>query len=999
MEHLALEVFDRQGLNGQFANLPASATITLIMESPLFGSGNIWSLPFTLNVNANLHLFKSAGEVHGARLHDQLDKRRARLWVSGLPLYYGYIELDSEVSVTKDGDVDIVFSSGRKTFMERIEGGKANQVPLLSDVLLGVALWRQRSVQVDAELQVTPVLEDDSDGSDNYDAKWAPVAKYMTKNGSNNTIALTSDICQLWPKYMMPHGIFWNKDMTGVAHTITKEDTINTQEPYDDEAPTAHPYCNVALCYQKHGFPKVDDGTALTADAGSGEENYSSDPVAQRGYDVAPADRVNTAPCFYVMYWLRALFTHLGMPIDENQMQDVQDLRRLFFVNTKCAYEEPASSVDNDERYQWCSMAALTTKYPVAGGRGVAYASYIPEDRVREEFIKVEDSRFQVTNHDVPPVDTSQTSTGEPGWMVQHYGDPTKHIKGFKVTIQSLKRPKDWFSQSHKSNTTIFYPQGLLRFVGADGVSYGFRGHKAYATSDNFPDVDIEEVVKALEDGFGVRFVFDESYHRVKIVLMRNVLRSNAVQKVACKVVGKAELSDSNIRGFRMTYGGSDDTAFCYKPFQEALPSGAKKKEWIDKSDTHDYSKMKLNSSYTEAKNNVTAFNKTCYVDPVDGNTYGVKVDKDAKRYNEQYPSLFEFAGYMDAEDGVCNDDNEGSVKEISLGFAPAFMNDVAGNAEGTDQSFALMVDGDMGPRRFDFENIDCSAPDCLYPVTELHEEPYVNLVDPSNSPKRGYKSAKHEKLGAFSITSDMYAQVEMAAATLEFIHYLPGVGGPRTVSVNAHFDLEGYVNEGYKLFLQDNFEPNDDGVAPIETHDWGLTLGVMRGSGSDSKVSYSLDSKENEDNDTWKVVDGSSATAHPDTCNDYGEQWDYNGSQGGVGDLKGRFSLKLRAEKPNPYFDPSQPESAQNRRYLEITDPNNRRRGLMDKFHAEESYWWRNARVAKQTCQMEIATLKAMDLTVRAQIGDINGFIKRMTVVVSNETGIGMVEVEQMYL
>ena len=100
-----------------------------------------------------------------------------------------------------------------------------------------------------------------------------------------------------------------------------------------------------------------------------------------------------------------------------------------------------------------------------------------------------------------------------------------------------------------------------------------------------------------------------------------------------------------------MTYGDSDDTTFYYKGFADMLPH--KTELWIDNSDTHDYSKWRLNAVYANLLNKISALDTTCYVTPNNGNAYGIKVDKDAKKYDELYPSLFEYAGYMDAEDGV----------------------------------------------------------------------------------------------------------------------------------------------------------------------------------------------------------------------------------------------------------------------------------------------------------------------------------------------------------
>ena len=118
-----------------------------------------------------------------------------------------------------------------------------------------------------------------------------------------------------------------------------------------------------------------------------------------------------------------------------------------------------------------------------------------------------------------------------------------------------------------------------------------------------------------------------------------------------------------------------------------------------------------------------------------------------------------------------------------------------------------------------------------------------------------------------------------------------------------------------------------------------------------------------------------------------------------GIGSRYGRFSLKLRAEKPNPYFNPAQPESASNRRYLEITNDNLKGRGLADQFYKEYSYWIRNARIVKRTVRMELAQLLAIDKTVRVTVGDVTGFINKMQYSVSNKTGLGMVTMEIMYI
>jgi hypothetical protein len=87
------------------------------------------------------------------------------------------------------------------------------------------------------------------------------------------------------------------------------------------------------------------------------------------------------------------------------------------------------------------------------------------------------------------------------------------------------------------------------------------------------------------------------------------------------------------------------------------------------------------------------------------------------------------------------------------------------------------------------------------------------------------------------------------------------------------------------------------------------------------------------------------------------------------------------------------------NLRYLSISNPNLRQRGLADQFYKEYSYWVRNARICKRTVRMEMAQLLAIDVTKRVRIGDIMGFIRKMEYQVTSKDGLGLVTMEIMYI
>ncbi len=1135
MEHLRLEIFDLEGTGSKFAWLPEDASITITDTSEVFASGDVWSHSFTLNVRANAHIFGTAGDMHGSRLHEQINKRRARLWVEEVALYYGYLKLDDEVEVDAKGNVDVGFESGQKTFDEMIEGAKANQVPMMSDVRIGVALWRKRWACTNLKLTASAVF---SDGSTSYPSVVTHTVHAVEIGDEDPELTPFSfdgeedgNSVQQYPRMVFPKGKFDNWK-TGVNDE--EINCLNTDTPYDD----AHPYCNIALCYQKSGYLKKNQD-------GSTYNDYASEPEAQRGYDVMPANRVNSAPNFFVIYWLKSLMKHLGIHIVENQMMDVEDLRRLFFVNTKCAYKEP-NYLRNPNKYD-----GSLGKYQFGSGG----------DLVPEYFGEKDGKRFNGPQKITKPEDCGFTSygitVGTPSY--DHYDVAPEDVTAIDRKIESLQIDRIIVKVKEvagMSDSVRAYYDG---YNGNKQLARNRYLHDAIATSECFPNADISEVIKAIESGFGVRFLFSDDYQRVRIVLLRNIFRSDDVQNIECEIISEGKLENC-IRGFRMTYGDSEDTTFYYKGFADKLPH--KKEIWVDDSDKHDYSHWNLNADYGSLIHKVSAFDKTCYVDPKTGDAFGIKVDKDAKRYDELHPSLFEYAGYMDAEDGNCTGEEE-TIETIQVGFAPAIMNDVnfekQRDGESEEQRYALFVDASMRPRRPDLEDLPKEGQPNIKSYDDSDARYSVDDLYAKHGPSSESKMTSEDgivKPGEFAIASDMFARRNGLNINLMSKVYLErdgydGEGGHDykyydtfDIYWPVSFNIDGHINEGYRLYLQDNFEPNDDGVTPIETKDWGLTLGIMRGSGGDAYVDYTADPDDGEGNDTWEVMPGSNVSAHPDTCDNYGNEWDYNGtihvdsaaeaeseirsrypdtantildprwpvtvqelanagwevsgdltrqakyyyyklvinspSEGyvnvyatpiaasstrsymgpsvytreelkeyilnlwnqyqfdlvnhdnlrliyavnppnwsdlaylravyygyaterdldnGLGVTDGRFSLKLRAEKLNPYFDTKQPESPTNRRYLEISNPNLRGRGLIDQFYKEYSFWIRNARIANRTVRMELAQLLAIDKTKKVTIGDITGYIRKMQYSVNNKTGLGNVTMEIMYI
>jgi hypothetical protein len=510
---------------------------------------------------------------------------------------------------------------------------------------------------------------------------------------------------------------------------------------------------------------------------------------------------------------------HLGIYIEENQMMDVEDLRRLFFVNTRCDVKEPKYMRKSGAEHPYGMYRFLYD------GRNISrlVLEYFGEQKKED----LHGQPIYTYDRSKTCIDISEDASMFKCVNVQGLYNP--EYDGTKIgpsdipTIDKIKLEIKEIVPWEDSGK----PRSREGYERDNGYLY-----RAYADKTCFPDVDISEVIKALESGFGVRLLFSDDYKRVRIVLLRNVFNGSEIQEVACDVLGGDEKTENSIRGFRMTYGNTEDTQYYYKGFADKLPH--KKPYFIDDSDKHDYSHWNLDADYAKLIRSITAFDKTCYVTKNTGNSFIIKVDKDAKTYNEQFPSLFECAGYMDAEDGDCSGDAE-TIHEISLNFTPAIMNDVNLENERNEnaeqrQLFALFVDATMRPRRIDLEdNVDYNDPTQVYYIYDAPKKP-ENRKALYGKDSKGLEMKGDTDVirpGDFAIRSDMYFTDTGLHAQLVY-NYIKRVilsDKPTNIKVpikwNLTMDIEATINEGYRLYLQDNFEPNDDGISPIETKDW----------------------------------------------------------------------------------------------------------------------------------------------------------------------------------
>lgn len=133
MTGLALQIDDK------WAVLDEDVSVSIEDNSPVWGDGNSFSLPFSLNVEANRHILGNSDQITGQSVYDVLDGRRAVLYTLGIPVYYGKIKMDDEVEIA-DGYVDVTLVSGNLTFDEMIDGMNCQDVELMDRIVVGTEL-------------------------------------------------------------------------------------------------------------------------------------------------------------------------------------------------------------------------------------------------------------------------------------------------------------------------------------------------------------------------------------------------------------------------------------------------------------------------------------------------------------------------------------------------------------------------------------------------------------------------------------------------------------------------------------------------------------------------------------------------------------------------------------------------------------------------------------------------------------------------------------------
>ena len=455
-----------------------------------------------------------------------------------------------------------------------------------------------------------------------------------------------------------------------------------------------------------------------------------------------------------------------------------------------------------------------------------------------------------------------------------------------------------------------------------------------YANSQNFPNATVKSILDSLWAGWGIKFITDYDRRSVTPVFIRDVFRDCSEPISFDAELISVHRINEKVSGVRMRYSAESDRNEQSKNISEG------KREYDTHYDYIDYSNVSTSKSYLDILQVRSVSDMTCYITPNTGNAYRIKVDKDAKTVGEMRPTAFEVGGYKGIEVGDCSDAMSDYVEELTIDFTPALMTDVNGKNE----------------RNINDEEVEFTSSD---------------IGDGSGGVLKGSDLEEKQQTLAVFVEEDMWHEnIEMKLQSPMGNNYM-----------DASLDCILTTDECYDP------SSTDDGNSPLQHHDWGAAINMMRGGGADmqiQKYDYNYDGCGNY---KWRTTAGD-YTMNPDCIDNWGNDYDYNGTSEGIGNDE-RFSLKIQAYKE---VDGQILCNAD-----EVDQDGNitrkvRSRGLKDTFMSEYIHWLMNRKLVELKFRCEPAQLVGIQWMKRYRIGEYVFFWNKLNYTATAKDGLGVV-------
>lgn len=634
-------------IKGKSLTLPDDFSISIEERSPIFYDTEMFSYPVPIPLEGNRDVVKNI-EVPQADIRPmELEYLPVRIDAGGMPFKSGTVTMtdgeDIRDSITLNVDAAV------QSFDDLIGDLECQDVPLKDKIQIGEKVG---NINVTVKYSYLVKVHYHEGKKDEWDE--VPFSDNDEVKGSFEPQALGFSypgICdvedaktQIAKQDETKTRIYPNGEKVVVPQVLTS--FINVTDPYPEK-----PYCNARIAYMHHGLK--EDGTTSeglpeqSEVTGSYEDHYP--------YWVLDADRPQSGICFYVLYFLECLFTHLNVDYDLDALISIEDFKHLCFFTThhkyytEVAHGDPFYSAETDTVFK----------------RDDTFF-YFGKKMTREIWGKLSEEEF---NHRLfDGINEWLDSRGCGGQMLLRYPDP-RQVNDFDYEVDGHKEHIAVGVDSIQSIT--IEAQVKYAKVTANILSM-------FASSENFPNASVSTVLKSLENSFGIKFHYDYEQRKVTAYLMRDIFRNkdNSAPIDFRGIVNDMYKVTEKVSGIRMAYSAESDSKEQRKNVSKGVKNYDTDYDYIDYREDRLVTDMTYNQISRLPLNNRVE-NLLTYIDLTTGNSYRWKTSEDSLESGEYKISLFQVATFKGVEIGDCSQRNKDNIKEFISDFTPVPFNDV----------------------------------------------------------------------------------------------------------------------------------------------------------------------------------------------------------------------------------------------------------------------------------------------------------------------------------
>lgn len=884
---------------GKPMTLTDDFSISVELQNPLFNDAEMFSYPVSLPLDGNRHFLKNPDDIHSDIRPVDYEHTPMRIIADGIPLASGtaVMQEDEEVSDALSVNID----ASTQTFDDLISDLNCNEVPIPArykdQLLIGEKI---DAVNVQLEYKTDVVIKyqgkkgDKKYGSvgkaDPISATFYPQALGFSFPGK---CVEEGNLHKAKPDLHSPR-VYTDGNKVNIPQV--EQSYINVKDAYP-----LKPFCNARVCYKHYDIENGETSSKTVEQLPDVKDDVMYEnhgPIW-----VLEADRPQSGICFYVLFFLDCLFESLGVSFDRDALMDIGDFRRLCFFTTKCAYDTEPLYFD--------TLYKEEDKEVIAGLK--------KEGEIKRGFFQKSAKNEAECYSLFDEVNAWLDSRGCGGQLaLENPRDKSvQQITYHKVTYEYVQEVDDRFHSPHYYKTRVVKvtdPNLTYAEVGKDkvasitttstitGAQMSAGVVRMYANEKNFPEESVSKVIESLENQFGIKFDYDYERKKVTAYLVRDVFRKQNPQprQFHAQILSIAQLGEK-ITGVRVGYSAESST----KEQKDNV-----KKKVLNYNTDYDYIDYPKESTVTslDYKNILPLIHDTqkkTFIDKETGNKYRVKIDADYRNNdNKMEPRLFEVGAYKGVEVGDCSTINDDFVQEFLSDFVPVGFIDV-NYRKALSASFKTV----------------CFTESPVQPEIGSNIEGYATVV-----------------------VNGKFAQTILAANVDEDMEH-------EFIKQYIRNSLSSTVADFYVtevLQLRESYAPSDtdDGNSPLQTHDWGLSIAVMRGGGTDSDTENFDYNYDGFGNSKWRTTVGEYALT-ADSVDPYGNVYYYNGKEDGIGNEE-RFSLKPRAWVQPDWADAP----------LVVNDPLIKNRGYFDTFMVDYAYFLLNRKKYRIKCLASVAQI-----------------------------------------